>query len=412
MKILNFGSCNIDHMYSLDRIVDSGETLSAYKLEIFPGGKGLNQSVAMSRAGVKVYHAGYVGLNGNSLMDFLSENDVCTSYIQKIEDMNGHAMIQVSREGDNAIFVFHGSNEKISKEYIDWVLTQFSEGDFILLQNEINNVDYLIKKAYEMNMVIFFNPSPYNERISGIDLHRISYLILNEKEAEKITGHREVEDALAYFLSEYPNLKVMITLGKEGCVYQDKDQKIFHPIFKVDVVDTTAAGDTFTGYFVAGVATGKEYQEIIKIASCAAAITIGRNGPVTSIPYLHEVMEQIEVLPILNSDIRAENIRDSIVKYIDNHIENASLRELASILGFSVTYTGNLVRKIMGKTFSDLLQGKRLHLAKKMLLETDLPIDEIIFKVGYENGNFFRKIFRKKYGVNPLSYRKKSSKVN
>ncbi len=411
MKILNFGSCNIDHVYTLDRIVEVGETLTCHKLETYPGGKGLNQSVAMARAGLQVYHAGYIGSNGENLVDFLLQNHVCTTYIKNIEEMNGHAILQVSREGDNAIFVYHGSNEMISEEYIDWVLGHFAEGDFILLQNEINNIDYIIKKAHEIRMCVFLNPSPYNEKIDKIDLNLVSYLILNEEEAKDISGFAEIEDALSYFVTKYPELKVMLTLGKNGCVYQDKNHKIFHPIFKINTVDTTAAGDTFTGYFVSGVANHKDYQEIVRVASCASAITISRSGPVSSIPYMSEVMEQIGILPLDDLDIRTEKIRDKIVNYLDNHLENASLKELADILGFSTTYTGNLVKNTLGKTFSELLKSKRLHRAKKYLLETDMSIDEIIVQVGYENGSFFRKIFREKYGENPLAYRKRGSKL-
>lgn len=410
MKILNFGSCNIDHVYMLDHIAEAGETLTTYKVEIYPGGKGLNHSVALARAGVKVYYAGYIGANGENIKDFLIQNGVCISFVKNIEEVNGHAIIQVGREGENAIFVYHGSNEMISKEYIDWVLENFSEGDFILLQNEISNVGYLIKKAHQKKMQIFFNPSPYNEEISNIDLNLVSYLIVNMEEAKAISGLDDIDEVLEFFCTHYPNLKLMLTLGKNGCVYQDKCQKVFHPVFKVKTVDTTAAGDTFTGYFVAGIADEKSCEETIRIASCAAAVAIGRTGPVSSIPYINEVMEQLEILAMDDLDKRAEKTRDSIIKYIDTHIENASLKELSKLLGFSTTYTGNLVKKIMGKTFRDILQDKRFHMAKKMLLETDLPISEIIEKVGYENGNFFRTVFRKKYGKNPLECRKKVTK--
>lgn len=246
MKILNFGSCNIDFVYTLDHVAGVGETLATHKLKTYPGGKGLNQSIAMSRAGAKVYHAGCIGESGEILTEILADNDVCTSFVKHIDGKNGHAIIQVSREGENSIFVYHGSNGMISKEYIDEVLSHFVKGDFLLLQNEINNIDYLIKKANQKQMQIFLNPSPYNEKIAEIDLRLVSYLILNHAEATAISGLSEIDDILQYFLTHYPNLKVMLTLGKDGSVYQDKNQKISHPIFKVHTVDKTAAGDVKT----------------------------------------------------------------------------------------------------------------------------------------------------------------------
>ena len=134
MKILNFGSCNIDYVYSLDHIVRVGETETTNKLEIFPGGKGLNQSIAASKAGVKVYHAGCVGYDGNLLTDILSENGIDISYLRKTPEKIGHAVIQVSNKGENSIFLYPGSNEMVSEDYIDDVLENFDSGDIILLQ--------------------------------------------------------------------------------------------------------------------------------------------------------------------------------------------------------------------------------------------------------------------------------------
>ena len=254
MKILNFGSCNIDYVYSLDHIVNAGETQMTDKLETFPGGKGLNQSMALSKAGEKVCHAGCVGIDGKMLIDTMSENGVDISYMQTVEEKNGHAVIQVSKNGENSIFLYPGSNNMISKQYVDFVLEKFTSGDFILLQNEINNIDYFIERAHQIGMNIVFNPSPFNEKINKIDFNVLSYIILNEVEGKCISGYDDKEMILKYFKNEYPNLKVMLTLGKKGCVYQDQTHVIYHPAFEVKAVDTTAAGDTLTGYFVAGIA--------------------------------------------------------------------------------------------------------------------------------------------------------------
>ena len=188
MKILNFGSCNIDYVYSLDHIVRVGETETTYKLEIFPGGKGLNQSIAAAKAGVKIYHAGCVGCDGNLLTDILSENGIDISYLRKTPEKNGHAIIQVSDKGENSIFLYPGSNEMVSEDYIDAVLENFGSGDIILLQNEISNVDYIVEKAYQKNMCIILNPSPFNEKLDKIDFNKLTYIILNEIEVMEISG--------------------------------------------------------------------------------------------------------------------------------------------------------------------------------------------------------------------------------
>ena len=284
MKILNFGSCNIDVVYSLDHIVNIGETETTHSLDTFPGGKGLNQSIALARAGARVYHAGCVGEDGDMLTEVLKESGVDVSYMKKVPAKNGHAIIQVSARGENSIFLYPGSNEMISEEYIDEVLNDFSKGDIILLQNEINNISYIIDIAYERGMQIVLNPSHFNEKVINIDLNKISYLILNEIEAKNYCGYEDPERIILYFTENYPKLNVMLTLGTNGCVFANSEIKVFHPLFEVNAVDTTAAGDTFTGYLIEGVSRGDCYEDILKIASAASAISVSRNGAAPSIP--------------------------------------------------------------------------------------------------------------------------------
>lgn len=298
MRILNFGSSNIDYVYSLDHIVTAGETESTQKLEIFPGGKGLNQSIALAKAGVKVYHAGCIGNDGEMLIDVLKKNKVDISYIKKVNEKNGHAIIQINTEGENCIFIYPGSNEMVSTEFIDSVLENFSSGDVLLLQNEINNVNYIIQKAYQKQMCIIFNPSPINKKILEIDFNMLSYIILNEIEAKEISGCAESAESLKYFKKQYPSLKVMLTLGKKGCIYSDENCELHQSAFNVNVVDTTAAGDSFTGYFVAEISRGTDYAEILKISSAASAIAISRNGAAPSIPDRNEVMEELKNLKV------------------------------------------------------------------------------------------------------------------
>lgn len=293
MKIVNFGSCNIDYVYSLDHIVKIGETLNACKMEIFAGGKGLNQSVALAKAGAVVYHAGCIGSDGEFLKELMHNSGVDTSNIKTVDVKNGHAIIQVSIKGENSIFIHPGSNAMLTKDYIDSVLGGFTADDMILLQNEINEVDYIIEKAFEKSIPVAFNPSPINEKIHLIDFNKLSYLILNEVEAGDITGFSNVDDIINYFRTNYKSLKVVLTLGLSGSVYFDDKTKFYQPSFKVKAVDTTAAGDTFTGFFLSSVASGKSICVALKIASAASAIAVSKMGASPSIPDISYVLNSM-----------------------------------------------------------------------------------------------------------------------
>lgn len=288
MKILNLGSCNIDYVYSLNNIVTAGETVSSKGMEIFPGGKGLNQSVALARAGAEVWHAGCIGSDGAMLMEVLSQSGVRLDYIKTVDQKNGHAIIQVNAHGENCIIIHEGSNGEVTPEYIDSVLEHFGEGDVLLLQNEVSSVDYAVEKAYEKGIAVMLNPSPINEKIKAIDFNKLTYLILNATEIKALSGCESYEDSIKSLKSKYPQLKIMLTLGGDGCIYYD-DSAVFHPAQKVKAVDTTAAGDTFTGYFAAGIASGLSVYEILHRATVAAGISVSRKGAAPSIPTSSEV---------------------------------------------------------------------------------------------------------------------------
>ncbi|MBQ8254663.1 MAG: helix-turn-helix domain-containing protein [Clostridia bacterium] len=410
MKILNFGSCNIDYVYSMDHIVRVGETLSTYKLETFEGGKGLNQSIAIARAGAKVYHAGCVGEDGKMLTDLLSKSGVDLTYLKTVEGKNGHAIIQVSSKGENSIFLYGGSNEMVTEDFVDSVLENFSEGDIILLQNEISSVPYIIDRAYEKKMCIVFNPSPFTDEIKKLDLNKLSYVLLNEVEASEFSGYDDPEASLSYFEENYPSLKVILTLGSKGCIYLDNGTRYRQYAFKTNAVDTTAAGDTFTGYFVAGVCGGIDTARNLKLASAAAAITVSRMGAAPSIPLMDEVLFTLGTLKSGESDAKSEMLKKQIVDYVEGNVKDASLSELASLLNYSVIYSGHLVKKLTGKPFSKLLQDARCDKASEYLIRSDMSVREIISAVGYENGSFFRAIFKERFGDTPLQYRQKKGK--
>ena len=290
MKILNFGSCNLDYVYSLEHIVMKGETESSAKMEIFAGGKGLNQSIAVAKAGVQIFHTGCVGSDGGLLADTLKLHGVNTEYLQEVPEKNGHAIIQVTKDGENSIILYAGSNAMISEKLIDRVLEDFESGDILLLQNEINNIPLIVEKAYSRGMKIVLNPSPYNEKIHLIDMSKISCMILNEVEAAGLSGTEDVQQSMDYLCRTYPQMAIMMTLGKKGCVYGSGEERLHQKAFSVQAVDTTAAGDTFTGYFIAGLSQNKKIADILVVASAAAAIAVTRNGAAPSIPAIEEVI--------------------------------------------------------------------------------------------------------------------------
>lgn len=405
MRILNFGSCNIDYVYSVDHIVVPGETTATYGLELFCGGKGLNQSIAAAKAGAQVFHAGCIGNDGKMLSDALTENGVNISFLRTVESKNGHAIIQVNKNGENSILLYGGSNEMITEDFIDEVLEQFSSEDLLLLQNEISNVDYLIKKAYSRGIKIVLNPAPFDETLKKLDFGMLSYVILNEVEAKGFTGKEEPEDIIDHMKQHYPELKTVLTLGKKGCIYADKEQTLYHPSFKVETVDTTAAGDTFIGYFLSAVTKQRPYLEAIKFACAASALSVSKKGAAPSIPLESEVIKALEALQPRLAD-KTDALRERIDSFFDKNIVSARLGDLAKELNYSESYTSELIKRITDKTFSQILQEKRCILAAKLLRETSMSIEEIISKTGYQNKSFFRKNFQDMYNKTPYQYRK------
>lgn len=290
MRLVNFGSLNYDYVYLVDHIVLPGETISSTDLSVFCGGKGLNQSIALSQAGAMVYHAGLIGEDGDLLQETCRNHGVNTKYIRTSSVRSGNAIIQLSKSGQNSIVLFGGANRQNSKKFIDEVLSDFEEGDYILLQNEMNLLDYMIEKAYAQKMQIVLNPSPYNESIEKCDLEKVSIFLLNEVEGMQITGESEAEKILPAMQHKYPHARIVLTLGKLGVMYSDFKKTASHGIYDVKIVDTTAAGDTFTGYFLASVTAGKTVEESLRLASIASSLAVSQKGAVDSIPPLEEVL--------------------------------------------------------------------------------------------------------------------------
>lgn len=289
MKILNYGSMNIDRVYDVPHTVRPGETILAGGMNIYCGGKGLNQSIAIAKAGGEIYHAGVLGEDGGILMDALTRHGVNTSHILKVAGASSHTVIQVDGEGQNCIIVCAGENVRVTDADIDAVLTGFAAGDMLVLQNELDNTPSIMRKAVHKGLTIVFNPSPVNDLLKTYPLDCVRWFLMNEIEGEALTGENEPAEILRVMAERYPAASVVLTLGAQGAYCVHEGETYFQPAFKVKAVDTTAAGDTFTGYLVTGLSRGEALPKVLERAARASSITVGRKGAADSIPAWREL---------------------------------------------------------------------------------------------------------------------------
>ena len=289
--IVNFGSLNIDYVYRQDHIVAPGETISSNGFSIHAGGKGLNQSVAIARASGEVVHAGAFGYDGLFLKSMLEDSGVDVSLLKEMDKCkNGHAIIQVDKQGENAIVLYEGTNGEIDRDYIDLVIKSLNGNETVLFQNEISEIAYAMKVAKEAGCSIVLNPAPMNEKVLGYPLELVDTFIVNLIEGQELFGSESTDEIIENCLRKYSHCKIILTLGSEGAIYAAKDERIFVPAEKVsEVVDTTAAGDTFIGYYLALKDKNLKDQDALKTAAKAATICVAKKGAAISIPKLADI---------------------------------------------------------------------------------------------------------------------------
>jgi len=283
--IWNLGSINADNFYLLSHLPAAGETIAARDFRQGLGGKGANMSVAAARAGTRVMHIGALGADGGWALERLLEYGVETAHITLMEGVTGHANIAVDTNGENNIVLFPGTNHQITEEMIGAALSEASAGDWLLMQNETNGQRLAAQTGKTLGLRPAYAAAPFNVDAVMAIVDKVDLLILNEVEAAQLRAATGSE------LRQLPVADIVVTLGADGCEWvANKAHRVeTYPAYRVEPVDTTGAGDTFTGYLVAGLDRGMSMPEAIDLAMRAGALMVTRHGTADVIPDLKEI---------------------------------------------------------------------------------------------------------------------------
>lgn len=285
--IWNLGSINADNFYHLPHLPAPGETLAATEFTQGLGGKGANMSVAAARAAARVMHIGAVGFDGTWALQRLLEYGVDTPHITVVDVPTGHANISIDANGENSIVLFGGANQIITDQMIGAALTEASPGDTLLMQNETNGQVYAARTAKTLGLKVAYAAAPFDADAVSKVMEYVDLLVLNAVEADQLRF------ATGQGLDDLPVADIVVTLGAEGCKWVSNKAKTTktYPAYTVDPVDTTGAGDTFTGYLVAALDRGMGMEDAIDLASRAGALMVTRHGTADVIPDLKEIQD-------------------------------------------------------------------------------------------------------------------------
>jgi len=285
MTIFNLGSINADHIYNVEHLPRPGETLAARSFITGLGGKGINQSVAAASAGSDVVHIGAVGPDGGWAIDQITGYGIEPRFISKIDTPTGHAIVNVDENGENAIVIFSGANNFQNIDHIKAALRAAVSGDILLLQNETNLQAEAAQIAHDRGLRVVYSAAPFSVSAVKMVLNNITILMMNKVESEQLCAGLEND------LANLPVSEIIVTKGSDGADWlrSDSGETAHAKSFPVTAVDTTAAGDTFAGYFAAGIDQGLSVQEAMTLGSAAAAIKVTRKGTADAIPLRAEV---------------------------------------------------------------------------------------------------------------------------
>ena len=285
MTIWNLGSINADHVYALDHVPAPGETLAATALTTGLGGKGANMSVACARAGAHCAHIGAIGPDGAWARDRLTAYGVDIRHIATVPHPTGHAIIAVAADGENSIILLPGANRMLPDTLVAAALSQARTGDWFVTQNETNQQAAAMALARQMGLRTAYAAAPFDAAAVQAVLPHTDLLILNAVESAQLTA------ATGLGPDQLPIPDIIVTLGSDGARWHDNrtHQTRHFPAVPVTPVDTTGAGDTFTGYVLAALDRGQPMAQAITLAARAAALKCTRHGAADAIPDLAEV---------------------------------------------------------------------------------------------------------------------------
>ena len=285
MTLYNLGSINADFVYQVPHLPAPGETLAATSMLRGLGGKGANMSVAAARAAAHVCHIGCVGADGAWAVERLLEYGVDTRFITTQSEATGHAIIAVDSAGENNILLYSGANHALTEPMIGVALSQAQAGDWLLLQNETNNQHYAAVIAKTLGLKVAYAAAPFDASAVEAVLDRLDLLVLNEVEAAQL------QRTTGLAADSLPVRDVIVTLGAQGCRWHGQGGSQDFAALPVEPVDTTGAGDTFTGYVLAGLERDMPMAQAISFGIKAAGIMVTRLGTADVIPDLKDLQD-------------------------------------------------------------------------------------------------------------------------
>ena len=295
-NICVIGSLNMDLVVNVDTMPKPGQTIIGSNFKEVPGGKGANQAVAMARLNGNVSMIDKVGEDGfgQTLINSLKNDKVDTTYIQTAKGATGVALITVDKNAQNSIVVSPGANFEVKEDDIDNNIEAIKNSDIVVLQLEtpLDTIKYALNKAKELNKYTILNPAPAvkldDEIIKNVDL-----LTPNETELEIISGvsieNEEDIQKAAQIMIEKGVKELIVTLGSKGSLYINKEKSMFKKAYKVEAVDTTAAGDSYTGALAVALSQDKGMEEAMDFASKVGALSVLKEGAQSSLPTLDDV---------------------------------------------------------------------------------------------------------------------------